>query len=66
MDAPEFALSQAFEATTFHVVHRMHSYNFVAKLYIIPRTDVQLKIILKSSCQKKREILWIFSEIVEN
>jgi len=66
IDAPEFALSQAFEATTFYAVHRLCSYNFVAKLYIIPTTAVQLKIILKRSCQKKREILWIFSEIVEN
>jgi hypothetical protein len=66
IDAPEFALSQVFEATTFHAVHRLHSYNFVAKLYIIPTTDVQLEIILKRSCQKKGEILLIFAEIVEN
>jgi len=66
LDAPEFALSQAFEATTFHAVHRLHSYNFVAKLYIIPTTVVQLEIILKRSCQKKREILSKFAEIVEN
>jgi len=66
IDTPEFALSQAFEATTFHAVHRLHSYNFVAKLYIIPTTDVQLKIIVKRSCQKKREILFIFAKIVEN
>ncbi len=66
IDAPKFALSQAFEATTFRVVHRLHSYNFVAKLYIIPTTDVQLEIIVKRSCQKKREVLSIFAEIVEN
>jgi hypothetical protein len=61
-------LSQAFEATTFHAVPRLRSLNFVAKLYIIiPTTDVQLKIILKRSCKKKkREILLIFTEIVEN
>jgi hypothetical protein len=53
IDAPEFALSQAFEATAFHAVHRLRSYNFVAKLYIIPTTVVQLEIILKGSCQKK-------------
>jgi len=66
IDAPEFALSQALETTTFHAVHRLHSCNFVAKLYIIPITDVQLPIIPKRSCQKEREILLIFAEIVEN
>jgi hypothetical protein len=66
IDAPEFALSQAFEASTFHAVHGLCSYNFVVKLYIVPTTDVQLEIILKRSCQKKREILSIFAEIVEN
>jgi len=66
IDALEFALSQAFEATTFHVVHRLHSYNFVAKLYITPTTVVQLEIILKRSCQKKREILLTLAEIVDN
>jgi hypothetical protein len=40
IDVPEFALSQALEATTFHAVHGLHSCNFVAKLYIIPTTDV--------------------------
>jgi hypothetical protein len=64
IDAPESALSEAFEATTFHAVHRLRSFNFVAKLYIIPTTDVQLKIILKRSCQKNRENLSIFAEIV--
>jgi hypothetical protein len=53
-------------ATTFHAVHRLRSYNFVAKLYIIPTIDVQLKIVLKKSPKKTREILWIFTEIVEN
>jgi hypothetical protein len=64
IDAPEFALSQAFEATTFHAVHRLRSYNFVAKLYIIPTTDGQLKIILKGLA-KKREKFYRFY-IVEN
>ncbi len=62
IDAPEFALSQALEATTFHAVYRLHSCNFVAKLYIIPTTDVQLAIILKRSCQRKErnftDICW--------
>jgi hypothetical protein len=40
---------------TSHAVHRLRSYNFVAKLYIIPTTVVQLEIILKRSCQKQRE-----------
>ncbi len=54
IDAPEFALSQAIEATTFHVVHKLHSLNFIVNLYTVPTTDVSLKIILKMSGQKRR------------
>jgi hypothetical protein len=56
IEAPEFALSQAVEATTFHVVHILHSLNFIANLYTVPTTDVQLKRILKRSGQKRRII----------
>jgi hypothetical protein len=55
IDAPEFALSHALETTTFHAVHRLHSCNFVAKLYIIPTIDAQLTIILKKVLPKKKE-----------
>ncbi len=72
--APEFALSQALETTTFHAVHRLHSCNFVAKVYIIPTTDVQLATILKRSCQKKERnfinICWncweLNSQLIKN
>jgi hypothetical protein len=54
---------QAFEATTFHI---LRSYNFVAKLYIIPTIDVQLKIILKSSRRKKKKKKRNFMDIYWN
>jgi hypothetical protein len=54
---PKFALSQAIEAMTFHGIHRLHSHNFIINLYTIPTTDVQLKMIVKRSSQKKRIFL---------
>jgi hypothetical protein len=64
--SPCFACEPKAKVTTFHVVHRLYSCNFVAKLYITPTTDVQLTIIFTRSCQKIIIYISIFAEIVGN